>query len=111
MKQKLETLLQQAVDLLKSESILEQEITPIINIEHTKDPLHGDFATNLAMVLAKSAKTSPRQLAEKIISLIPEDSIVAKVEIAGPGFINFLLTAMLNLTLLNKSIKQLVNLG
>ena len=93
MKQKLETLLQQAVDLLKSESILEQEITPIINIDHTKDPLHGDFATNLAMVLAKSAKTSPRQLAEKIISLIPEDSIVAKVEIAGPGFINFFINS------------------
>ena len=93
MKRKLEILLQQAVDLLKSESILEQEITPIINIEHAKDPLHGDFATNLAMVLAKSAKTSPRQLAEKIISLIPEDSIVAKVEIAGPGFINFFINS------------------
>ena len=93
MKQKLETLLQQAVDLLKSETILEQQITPIINIDHTKDPLYGDFATNLAMVLAKSAKTSPRQLAEKIISLIPEDSIVAKVEIAGPGFINFFINS------------------
>ncbi len=93
MKRKLEILLQQAVDLLKSESILEQEITPIINIEHTRDPLHGDFATNLAMVLAKSAKASPRQLAEKIISLIPEDSIVAKVEIAGPGFINFFINS------------------
>ena len=93
MKRKLETLLQQAVDLLKSESILEQEITPIINIEHARDPQHGDFATNLAMTLAKSAKTSPRQLAEKIIALIPEDSTLAKVEIAGPGFINFFINS------------------
>lgn len=93
MKQKLETLLQHAVESLKSEGILDQESSPQINIERAKDTRHGDFASNLAMVLAKQAKTNPRQLAEKIISLLPSDSAVSKVEIAGPGFINFFINA------------------
>ncbi|MEQ1558933.1 MAG: arginine--tRNA ligase, partial [Methyloglobulus sp.] len=49
----------------------------------------GDFASNLAMVLAKPAKLNPRQLAEKLVSALPEDSAIVKVDIAGPGFINF----------------------
>ena len=93
MKQKLETLLQQAVVSLKSESILDQNINPQINIERAKDTRHGDFATNLAMMLAKPAETNPRQLAEKIISLLPDDPAITKVEIAGPGFINFFINA------------------
>jgi len=93
MKQKLETLLQHVIASLKSEGILDQEIMPQINIERTKDAKHGDFATNLALALAKHAKTNPRQLAEKIISLLPDDSLVSRVEIAGPGFINFFITA------------------
>jgi len=93
MKQKLETLLQQVVVSLKSEGIIDQDLSPKINVERAKDTRHGDFASNLAMALAKPAKTNPRQLAEKIIALLPADSAVAKVEIAGPGFINFFINA------------------
>lgn len=93
MKQKLETLLQHVIASLKSEGIVDQEIMPQINIERTKDAKHGDFATNLALALAKPAKTNPRELANKIISLLPDDPLVSKVEIAGPGFINFFITA------------------
>jgi arginyl-tRNA synthetase len=93
MKQKLETLLQHAVESLKSEGILDQELNPQINIERARDSRHGDFATNLAMMLAKPAKINPRQLAEKIISSLPADSSIFKVEIAGPGFINFFINA------------------
>lgn len=93
MKQKLETLLQQVVVSLKSEGILDQEVTPQINVERVRDPQHGDFASNLAMMLAKPAKTNPRQLAEKIMTLLPDDSAISKVEIAGPGFINFFINA------------------
>lgn len=89
MKLKLVDLLQKSVGSLKSKGILDQELTPSITIDHTRDSRHGDFSTNLAMVLAKPAKMNPRQLAEEIIALLPEDSAVAKVEIAGPGFINF----------------------
>jgi arginyl-tRNA synthetase len=93
MKQNLVSLLQQSVEILKSEGVLDQKINPKINVDHTRDTLHGDFSTNLAMVLAKPAATNPRQLAEKIISIFPADPLVFKIEIAGPGFINFFINA------------------
>ena len=68
MKQKIEELLQQAVNTLKNQGDLAQDFAPQIAIERTRDAQHGDFASNLAMMLAKSAKTNPRQLAEKIIA-------------------------------------------
>jgi len=94
MKQKLEALLQQVIIDLKSEGIINQELVPQINIDRTKDSRHGDFSTNLAMILAKPAKSNPRQLADKIIALIPDSSAVTKIEIAGPGFINFFINAV-----------------
>jgi len=89
MKKKLEALLLQAVEILKSQGVLDQDITPNISIERTRDVQHGDFATNLALLLAKPAKSNPRQLAEQIIAVLPLDNTVTKVELAGPGFINF----------------------
>jgi arginyl-tRNA synthetase len=89
MKQKLESLLLQAVERLQSEGVLDNNLTPQINIERSRDSSHGDYATNLALILAKPAKSNPRQLAEKIIALLPDDASVSKVVIAGPGFINF----------------------
>jgi arginyl-tRNA synthetase len=59
-------------------------------LERPRDQGHGDLATNLAMVLAKARKTNPRKLAQEIVgSLTLPDGLVSKVEIAGPGFINF----------------------
>jgi arginyl-tRNA synthetase len=59
-----------------------------VAVEPPRDPSHGDLATNAAMVLAKQAKTSPRDLAEKIVGKLAADPIVENAEIAGPGFIN-----------------------
>jgi len=89
MKQKIEELILQAVETLKAEGILGLEITPHITIERTRDAQHGDFASNLALMLAKPAKADPRQLAEKIITALPRHEAIMKVELAGPGFINF----------------------
>ncbi len=89
MKKRLETLLQSAVDTLKAQGGLAAELSPTIVVERTRDARHGDFANNVAMVLAKSAGTNPRQLAEKIIAALPADPSIVKTEIAGPGFINF----------------------
>jgi len=89
MKKKLEVLLRLAVETLKSDGALPQDVEPSINIDHSKDPQHGDFASNLALMLAKPAKSNPRQLADKIVAALPQDDAVTKVEIAGPGFINF----------------------
>jgi arginyl-tRNA synthetase len=89
MKQKIEELILQAVETLKAEGILGMEIIPNISIERTRDTQHGDFASNLALMLAKPAKANPRELAIKIIAALPRHVAVMKVELAGPGFINF----------------------
>ncbi|MFA6162054.1 MAG: arginine--tRNA ligase [Methylobacter sp.] len=89
MKKKIEELILQAVETLKSEGVLEQGITPNITVDRTRDALHGDFASNLALMLAKPAKSNPRQLAEKLIAALPQDAAITKVELAGQGFINF----------------------
>ncbi len=93
MKKRLEALIHQAVQTLQEDGSIPEDIVPAIIIERCKDTAHGDFACNLAMTLAKSAKTNPRQLAEKLIAALPEDSLITKIEIAGPGFVNFFIDA------------------
>ncbi|MDH4049225.1 MAG: arginine--tRNA ligase [Gammaproteobacteria bacterium] len=60
-----------------------------VDVERTRDPRHGDFASNIAMHLAKPAARNPRQLAAMIIEKLPKSDLIDKAEIAGPGFINF----------------------
>lgn len=74
------------------EEALSIENIPEIYIEVPQDSGHGDFAVNIAMVLAKEAKMSPRKIAEVIVERInTTDSVIQKIEVAGPGFINFYL--------------------
>lgn len=89
MKQLIEDLLKKTIENLKKENFLSQEITPDFKIERTKEKSHGDFSTNIALTLAKPCKTSPQKIAQEILNCIPENNIVEKIEIAGPGFINF----------------------
>tara|TARA_R110002095_G_scaffold73785_4_gene62840 strand:- start:2705 stop:4462 length:1758 start_codon:yes stop_codon:yes gene_type:complete len=91
MKTRLASLLQQAITALKDQGVLATDLATSIQIDHTRDSSHGDFASNIALTLAKPAKRNPRQIAEAIIEALPNDQIVARVEIAGPGFINFFL--------------------
>src|ERR1700745_2535407 len=62
-----------------------------VGVEPPRDSSHGDMATNAAMVLAKDAKSKPRDLAELIAARLQTEDLVAKVDIAGPGFINMTL--------------------
>src|SRR5262245_48982405 len=62
-----------------------------IVVEPPRDPSHGDIATNAAMVLAKDAGRKPRQLADSIAEKLRGDKKIAKVHVAGPGFINLVL--------------------
>ncbi len=64
-----------------------------IQLERPKNKNHGDFSTNLAMVLAKPLRQNPRAIAESLIQALPTSAYVEKVEIAGAGFINFYLGA------------------
>lgn len=62
-------------------------------VERTRDPTNGDFATNVAMRLAKPTRKKPREIAASIVAALGDNEQIEKVEIAGPGFINFHLSA------------------
>ncbi|MEE4100101.1 arginine--tRNA ligase [Pseudomonas viridiflava] len=89
MKDTIRQLIQQALTRLVTEGVLPEGLTPAIQVENARDKTHGDFASNIAMMLAKPAGIKPRDLAEKLIAALPADEQVSKVEIAGPGFLNF----------------------
>lgn len=98
MKDALISLIQQAIAPLTSESI-------DVQLTRTRDAAHGDFATNVAMILAKKLGDNPRALAEKIVAQFPTSNIVEKIEIAGPGFINFFLKANVEHAAIESAIK------
>lgn len=89
MKDLIRQLIQHALDRLVADGTLPQGLTPAIQVENTKDKSHGDFASNIALMLAKPAGLKPRELAEKLVAALPADAQISKVEIAGPGFLNF----------------------
>ncbi|WP_369960185.1 arginine--tRNA ligase [Pseudomonas benzenivorans] len=89
MKDSIRHLIQQALTRLTTEGVLPEGLSPAIQVENTKDKSHGDFASNIALMLAKPAAMKPRELAEKLIAALPADPQISKVEIAGPGFLNF----------------------
>ena len=91
MKEHIHQLLEQCVTNLIAAGVVPADVAPRIQVDNTKDKAHGDLATNLAMLLAKTAGKNPRELAQHIIDALPVSERVAKVEIAGPGFINFYL--------------------
>ncbi|MEM9601624.1 MAG: arginine--tRNA ligase [Pseudomonadota bacterium] len=89
MKSRIAELLQTAVDRLVAEGNLPAGTAPAIRVDEAKDKAHGDFASNLAMVLAKPAGKAPRAVAEALLAALPADDAIGGVEIAGPGFLNF----------------------
>jgi arginyl-tRNA synthetase len=94
MKKHLEALLGRALERLKAEGEIPSEIEVPIQVDRARDSRHGDFATNLAMVLAKMARRDPRPLAEKIRAVLPMEPAILRCEVAGPGFLNFFLDPM-----------------
>ncbi|HWU66883.1 MAG TPA: arginine--tRNA ligase [Methylophilus sp.] len=88
MKQTITELILQAV-----KPLLEDTSSLNIILERPKSAEHGDFATNIAMQLAKPLKQNPRVIAQSIIDSLPANDVISKVEIAGAGFINFFLSA------------------
>ena len=89
MKEHIHHLLEQTVANLKSAGVLPADLEARVQVDRCKEKAHGDLATNLAMLLAKPARKNPRELAAAIIEHLPASDLIAKVEIAGPGFINF----------------------
>jgi len=86
LKQQLEQLLREA---LRQLSLDDSQVA----VERARDAQHGDFATNIALRLAKATRRNPRELAQAIVAALPANSLVSRAEAAGAGFINFFLTA------------------
>ncbi len=82
-------VISQGLDTLIEEGLLSKEAKDSVHIERARDRQHGDFASNIAMVLAKQAKMAPCAIAEKLLAAMPSHASITEVNIAGPGFINF----------------------
>ena len=99
-------LISTAISRLQSAGDISSEVQADIQVTRSKDKAHGDFACNVALQLAKQAKMPPRQFAEMLLAKLPKDSMVAKIEIAGPGFLNFYIQENLHGEILNTILKQ-----
>ncbi|APZ42750.1 arginine--tRNA ligase [Acidihalobacter ferrooxydans] len=93
MKIEIQALLQSAVDALAAQGMIPADAVITAPLTRTKDASHGDFASSVALQLAKPARRKPRELAEAIVARLGSDARIARVEIAGPGFINVYLSA------------------
>lgn len=107
----IEQTLAQAIDTLKTQGVLPQDWQATIQLTRTKDRVHGDFASNLAMMAAKMAGKKPRDLAQLIVDALPQHNEISRVEIAGPGFINFFLNANARFAVLDVVLKQKEHFG
>jgi len=88
-KERIEQQLATALGVLQANGTVPADLNPNILVTRTKDASHGDFACNLAMMLAKPAGKPPREIAQALINALPESPVIREVVIAGPGFINF----------------------
>ena len=105
MKDKIAELLNNALQKLQTDGNLPSELTAPITVQRCKQPEHGDWASNLALILAKQVGKNPRELAQQIVNALGDTTILEKVDIAGPGFINFTLKQGQN----NDVINQILN--
>jgi arginyl-tRNA synthetase len=103
-KESIESFLSQALDQLISDGLIETK--PALQITRTKDATHGDFTCNVAMMLAKQAGKPPREVAQAIIDALGTNDAVNKVEIAGPGFINFFLAQESTLSIIKDILSE-----
>jgi arginyl-tRNA synthetase len=88
LKEEIAELVRQALETLPAGS-LPDAAAAAVEVDRTRDPAHGDFATNVALRLGKPAGRNPRELAAAIVAALPPSELVARAEVAGAGFINF----------------------
>ncbi|WP_025770129.1 arginine--tRNA ligase [Thioalkalivibrio sp. HK1] len=92
MKEQIRAYLESALDALRTQGEIGLDSMPEIPVERSRGADHGDFASTVALVLAKRLGVDSRKLAAKIVEALPSSDALAQVSVAGPGFINFHLT-------------------
>ena len=106
MKQTIIDLIAQALRELEQSAQIPPELNANIQVTPARDPAQGDFASNIALTLAKPAGTSPRALAELIAGKLPVVDAIKKVEVAGPGFINFFVASTATHSIIHNILEQ-----
>ena len=89
MKDQITSLIRQALAAIPAANLPSDATNAAIELERTRDPAHGDFASSIALRLAKAARRNPRELAQMVVAALPASDLIAKAEVAGAGFINF----------------------
>ena len=90
----LATAIRQATTTVLTDHDLDATVVPeTVTVERPRNPEHGDYATNIALQVAKRAGTNPRELAGWLVDALASDPAIASADVAGPGFINLRLAA------------------
>jgi len=111
MKDQVVELIGGVVSQLLTDGVLTEGDIPTPQVDHTRDPSHGDLATNIAMVLAKRAGMAPRDLAAAIVERIPTNTVISRCDIAGPGFINFHISQASNIQIVERILESGTQFG
>ncbi|MBX6772779.1 MAG: arginine--tRNA ligase [Chloroflexi bacterium] len=106
-RQEIASLLDQAVRRAQDKGLLPPVAVPAASIERPANPAHGDYASTVALKLARSARMSPADIARILVRELPASPLIGAVNIAGPGFINFTLSD----TWLAEQVNTIVTLG
>jgi arginyl-tRNA synthetase len=89
LKEQISRAISEAIAQLAEDGSIATAFSGEVQVTRTKDPVHGDFATNIAMVFAKQVQMAPRDFANLLVNQLQSSTLFEKIEIAGPGFINF----------------------
>ena len=111
MKEPIQKLLAAALQELKERNAWTIDLPSAVQVDRARSAEHGDFASNIALTLAKSLRCKPRELAEQIVAALSPSPFLKKVEVAGPGFINFHLAASAYCEVVNTILDQGAHFG
>jgi len=111
LKAQLERLIAHALHALAGTVLPEQIDSESINVERTRDPSHGDYASNIALRLARRVGKPPRELAAAIVQALPASPILARAEVAGAGFINLYLAGAAHALVVAEVLEQAERYG
>ncbi len=100
-----------AIHSLKQKGVLAEEFIVPVQLTRTKDPAHGDFACNIALMGAKKVGKNPRELAQMILDALPKSGLIERAEVAGAGFINVFLNKQIKFAVLDEILQKKQNFG
>ena len=111
MKQNIQTIIDQALSSLQQSGQFPADLNINLQVTPSKDPAQGDFASNIALMLAKQIGMPPRQVAELLVEEIGTPAQIEKIDIAGPGFINFFVSADASNAVISRILSEGENYG